>query len=486
MSENRLLTIEPSAHNLIESMRSIGYSFETALSDIIDNSISADANKIEIFLNVSNNNHFIQIIDNGNGMGEFELINAMKLGSKNPKELRDRNDLGRFGLGLKSSSFSQCRVLTVISKKASCIHGLRWDLDHIEKSDKFEVIELSNSQLNNIPNISKLSNDENGTIVMWENFDKMSLSSSNLSNELDKLMGFSIDHIALVYHRFLETSLEIFVNGEKVEGKDPFLKSHPGTQLLQKQNVVVDDEEISLHPFVLPHYSKLSAIDKRMSGKISDQYMNQGLYLYRNNRLIVWGSYFGANKRTELSKNLRIQVDIPNTLDYLWDIDVKKSQAKIPSKISKNLLSAITDGENVSRRVNEFKGTKETTKEVKLWDVITDRSGEFSVEINYEHPLLKSFEMQLNSGQKPLFDLLIKSLMEEIPVYSIYSKIGGGHQVKKVEDEEGLKNFIENTQPLKNLHGFNYREYLNHLLNSGDTSINELIINYIKNELEDF
>ena len=139
----KLINCLPNAASLIESLRSIGYSFETAIADIIDNSISAEASRIDIFYRKKNDNPYIQILDNGYGMNQKELLEAMRLGSKNPKEIRDKKDLGRFGLGLKSASFSQIRKLTVTSKKNGEINSYQWDLDIISETQNFDIRVLS-------------------------------------------------------------------------------------------------------------------------------------------------------------------------------------------------------------------------------------------------------------------------------------------------------------------------------------------------------
>ena len=179
-----VLTVLPNASSLIESMRSIGYSFETAIADIIDNSISGDAKQVDIFLNSSDGQPYIQIIDNGLGMNNEELIEAMRLGSKNPTEERLKSDLGRFGLGLKSASFSQCRVLTVISKKDKQINGYQWDLDLVQRTDKFSIRKLRKNEIEEISNINILYQFSHGTIVQWQNFDRISSASQNLEDEL--------------------------------------------------------------------------------------------------------------------------------------------------------------------------------------------------------------------------------------------------------------------------------------------------------------
>lgn len=163
MSEE-LVILEPYASSLIESMRSIGYSFETAIADIIDNSISAKATEIKIYQRVKNGIPYIQIIDDGIGMSRSELLDALRLGSKNPTEDREKDDLGRFGLGLKSASFSQCRILTVVSKMNNEIHGFQWDLDIVAKTNRFVVRELDEFEISSFSNLSYLSEREGGLL----------------------------------------------------------------------------------------------------------------------------------------------------------------------------------------------------------------------------------------------------------------------------------------------------------------------------------
>ena len=159
----------PSPDVLMNSMRSIGYNFRTALADIIDNSISAKAKNIYISSPINDEKNFITILDDGEGMDDSELFNAMKYGSN--KEHYDTNDLGRFGLGLKSASLSQCRILTVASKKENVIVAYQWDLDSVIQNREWDCLKLENHEINNIPNIEHLRKLTHGTLVVWENFD---------------------------------------------------------------------------------------------------------------------------------------------------------------------------------------------------------------------------------------------------------------------------------------------------------------------------
>ena len=480
-----IVTVLPNASSLLESMRSIGYSFETALADIIDNSISANAKEIRIYQRQSDERPYIQVLDNGFGMSNKELIEAMRLGSKNPIEKRSVTDLGRFGLGLKSASFSQCKKLTVISKNYAGINGYEWDLDWVRDFNKFAVKKLSEKEIQEIPNISQLESITSGTIVQWEKFDRIQESTTNLQDELSDLMSKSIDHISLIFHRFIDEGLKILVNFETIYSKDPFLVKHSGTQELKSKKVKIDGETIQLYPYVLPHFSKLTASDKRKTGKVSEQYKSQGFYLYRNKRLIVWGDYLGLAKKTELGKNVRIRVDIPNSLDYLWEIDVKKSRASVPSKIKKNLISAISDGEYVSKNVNTYRGKKELTEEKPVWQFYADRDDEFHFEINVNNPMYQQFSESLDKEQQQLFSFLTKTLEASIPFQAIYSQVSSGkkNSYEVYAEDSLLQSVKETVMTLKESTVIDLEQFLRSLLNEEPYSSNDAVIKLINKEL---
>ena len=127
--------VTPSAVDLIKSISEQGYSLETSIADLIDNSISANASKIEILLSTDTKPFRLFIADDGNGMDETKLKSAIKFPSSSIDEQRQKSDLGRFGLGLKSASFSQTRNLTVLSRKKGSTNysGRTWDVEFLKK-----------------------------------------------------------------------------------------------------------------------------------------------------------------------------------------------------------------------------------------------------------------------------------------------------------------------------------------------------------------
>ena len=183
----------------ISSMRSIGYSLNTAAADIIDNSITAHADTIEIFVEYAvNNESTAAFVDNGHGMNREELLEAMRWGSKSPEDARDKNDLGRFGLGLKTASFSVCRRLTAVSAQNGIICSLCWDLDVLAERNSWNIIELSESQVKSLPHIDRLG--ENGTLILWQKIDKIPAKTKRSFNQMICRLW---EHLELTFHRFL-------------------------------------------------------------------------------------------------------------------------------------------------------------------------------------------------------------------------------------------------------------------------------------------
>ncbi|MFV0172337.1 ATP-binding protein [Empedobacter falsenii] len=248
------IEVQPNLSNFINSFREIGYTPEVAIADILDNSITAKSTEIQIFTGEILN-PYICIVDNGLGMDENELIEAMRLASKNSKDNREQNDLGRFGLGLKTASFSQCKKLTVVSKKNNQIQAKQWYIDLIISSNKWLLKEIDNFEL--IPNIEILNSHETGTMVLWENIDKIEFK--NFSTIVKELR----DHLSLVFHKYLEgfsnkKKLEIYINNNKVEPFNPFNYKNLATQELAEEKLILANKEVIIQPYILPHHSKVS------------------------------------------------------------------------------------------------------------------------------------------------------------------------------------------------------------------------------------
>ena len=334
------ICLPPSAIDLLESMRAIGYSFESALADVVDNSVSASATSIEIRFSPFDD-PFVAILDDGEGMTPSELTLAMRHGSRNPTLARAAGDLGRFGLGLKTASLSQCRVLTCMSVKDGEISVRRWDLNHVAKRQDWMLLKLSEKEIRSLPLAPDLLAKPHGALVVWQSFDRLAAAEPSLERALGDRMAVARDHLSLVFHRFLHPSsgtrpVAMSINCNPLDAVDPFLTTHKATQALPIEDFMVERERVIVAPFILPHLSKLSASDLQLAGGADGLLRSQGFYIYRNRRLISWGSWFRLVRQEELTKLARVQVDISNRLDHLWQLDIKKATTYPPARCAKD------------------------------------------------------------------------------------------------------------------------------------------------------
>lgn len=419
--------VMPYAPILVESTRSIGYSFEAAVADIIDNSISASATEIRICFS-SRDPQWLCIEDNGWGMTPVELENAMRYGSQSSTDVRRKDDLGRFGLGLKMASLSQCRKVTVMTKKDGVTCAACWDLDYIIQQKNWSLQFYSEEELEDMPGYLYLKLKDSGTVVTWARFDRLKQGASQITKAFDEKIELTRKHISLVFHRFLndenpKSRIMMYFNGEVVKGIDPFLTKHPATQPLSEQVLRIASEEIRVKPYVLPYISKMSKQDIAAIGGKEELRQQQGFYIYRNKRLIIWGTWFRLIKHNELGKLARVRVDIPNSLDSIWEIDIKKSRASLPHFIKKNLVDIVENTVGRSERVYKYRGRNvQTDNLVHVWNPIDDR-GRFRYQINRELPVIKMLEANLTEGGEAILDAFIKMLEDAFPYSDVYYRM---------------------------------------------------------------
>lgn len=421
--------LPPFAPALINSTRAIGYSIESAVADIIDNSIAAKAKNIKLFY--SPDDEYISIIDDGIGMG-YDAINiAMQYGSKNPAEIRSQDDLGRFGLGLKTASLSQCRKLTVVSKIGNHYEGRCWDIDFVAEQGQWYLKVLSRSEIDKLPDIDELDENDSGTIVVWQCLDRMQNGQIDIYQAMTNKMSQTKRHLALVFHRYLEgekgiQKINILFNNQKIEPNNPFLPTKSSQTMDDEQlfyNVGDKKAIVVVKPYILPHPSVLSQQEIDKLGGDEDLRKNQGFYIYRNKRLLVWGTWFRMIRKGELSKLSRVQVDIPNTLDEFWSLDIKKSSAMPPENVKKDLEKIIKRNADEGKRVWTFRGKKETSRELQhTWNRLETRTGGILYEVNKEHILIKDILAKAPHIKNELFSFL-KLLHETLPVNSLYQDL---------------------------------------------------------------
>ena len=418
---SRIIVKEPPAKALITGIRAIGYSFSTAVADIIDNSISANATRIDILTEVNDNLAFVCFLDNGIGMNYQELENAMLLGSNRDSRKDCETELGRFGLGLKAASLSQCRVFTVLAKCNNAINAIAFDLNLIESENKWNLRILDDGEVRQMPNADKLNEYESGTLVIWQCFDKIEGHSKKFEDSFRNAVAEAKKHVELVFHRFYDTH-EFYFNGRRTEKRDPFLRgSAPRQQTGLTHKLTIKGHCISVTPYTLPFWNTITDNEKALLGYPKSIHDDQGFYLYRNKRLIVWGSWFRMGLKSEQNKLARIQVDIPSSLDEIWMLDVKKSSARIPDIIKEELRASVKDSSIRSKKTVRFPGLKEQRTDNPVW-LRTENKNEKSVfyTINRDNPLILQLFDNIGQGESRLLEILLSQIETSLPKHSIW------------------------------------------------------------------
>ena len=430
-------TVAPRAAVMVESLRDIGYSFPTAVADIVDNSITAGATRIEILDNSDAERPVVGILDNGCGMSETELREAMRPGTRNPREQRDARDLGRFGLGLKTASFSQCRRLTVVSRRDGTTAVRRWDLDTVAAADEW-LLETPRDT-SDVPFRDLLG--EEGTLVVWEELDRVVGRGDAAGSRLTEQLDDAATHLELVFHRFLggpfrgRRRIRIAVNGRFLEPFDPFHSHHPATTLEPEETLGLAGATIRLQVVTLPHHQKVSAKDwKRYAGR-GGYLRNQGFYVYREGRLIIHGTWFRLAPQAELTKLSRVRVDIPNSLDAHWKIDIKKGSAQLPPSV-RDRLKGLADRLGArSRAIYRQRGTR-LTEDVRfpVW-TRSQNKNQISYQVNSGHPALRALESRLEPAQKDALRSLVDLISEALPLDALSADLAGSPEQMAIQGQ---------------------------------------------------
>lgn len=425
---------QPSAAILIGSLRGFPYTLETALADIIDNSITAGATEVRIFADANAGFPRIAVLDDGVGMSREELHEAMRLGSKDPASQREPHDLGRFGLGLKTASFSQCRRLSVASSRGGHVHAARWDLRHVYETDEWSV--QIPQDWRQLPWAEDLGT--HGTLVLWEELDRLidSESLDQVAKEFNHRVSSAASHIELVFHRFMEgekglPKVSILLNGSPLTPHNPFNAKNHATIIDQPEVVGIADMQVEIRAHTLPHFSKVSADEWDAYAGERGYLRNQGFYLYRAGRLIVHGTWFGLMRQTELTKLARVQIDIPNGMDELWKIDVLKASAHPPHLVRQRLRTILDRLVKNSRGVHINRGKKMTSSEqFPLWERRAVHEG-VRYGINMAHPAVVGITDSLDPDEQTQFRRLLQLVAAGLPIDSLIVDLGEKpHQVR--------------------------------------------------------
>ena len=420
----------PRAGAMLEALRGLGYSTASALADVIDNSISAGASEVRVSFDWEGTASRVSVLDNGKGMSDHQLEVAMTLGAKSPLDERAADDLGRFGMGLKTASFSQCRRLTVASRsEGGTISCLRWDLDALASLDSdwnmFEGPAEGSAGF-----LEPLFALRSGTLVLWENIDRVVTPGSDVSHFGDLSDDVEL-RLGMVFHRLLEgpgPALKLYLNGKPVRPWNPFMIGHPAKPWHSPvASAATPKGGIAVQCHVLPHKDRLSEDEFKLAAGPEGWTSQQGFYVYRNRRLLLAGGWLGLGQgrawnREESHRLARIRLDIPNTADADWKIDVKKSTARPPVQVRAWLTRLAEDTRERARRVFAFRGVPAPgpggVSVEQAWRVERLRDG-VRYRIDEAHPAVAAV-LEAAGERSALLKAMLRVIEETVPVQRIW------------------------------------------------------------------
>lgn len=412
---------------LIEALRSLGYSLETAVADLVDNSISHGATHVRIQFDWAGQGSIVSISDNGCGMDERQLVEAMRPGAHDPRAPRAPNDLGRFGLGLKTASFSQASRLSVISRAAGQQPVMRvWDLPYVSTVGDWVLQRDATPEA--WEHAGWMLEQQTGTCVLWEQMDRLVGAAAMDDTTAHKAFLEAVDrvsrHLSMVFGEFLvgSKSVRLEIGNVVLDRWDPFLRDHPATQILPPERLEWGGRQVSVQPYVLPHHSRLSKEEFERAAGINGWTAHQGFYIYRNNRLISAGGWLSLGlTRDEHLKLARIRIDLGNDVDFDWKLDVRKSIASPPVPLRPELKRLARLTRERAQEVYRHRGRKILAASPQdlssVWEAKVMR-GRTLFKVNREHPIVKALAGDVEGG-RPV-EALLKLIEQTIPLASIY------------------------------------------------------------------
>lgn len=460
LAESELEDVTPQPEHFIKSVAEQGYRLETAIADLIDNSISADADKIEVLLDTESQPFTLYIADNGRGMNEQQLKSAMRLPSSSMDNNREKSDLGRFGLGLKTASFSQSRCFSVISRnhESEEFSGRTWDVELLrERGWKLKI--ESTEEIKGLLSRYKSTSDtllgafegsfDARTIVIWrglykfENYIEERSCADTLKTELTETTK---GYLSLAFHRFMERpgkGLQIRLNNVRVRPFNPFPSDADasGVRRLSQKNRRFGDDAIKVEGFVLPTVSidevKRGSSRWTLQGKsLMDM---EGIYIYRADRIILFGGWLGLTSRSQKMQLARMRVEIGNAVDHLLHLNVSKSQVEMPHDLREGFREFIAElrkeaeREYFNRTLRFFGSDSSSRTEPFIKTLATNRGAQ--MRINPAFPLIKDLAASIDEGQNAQLKAILRMLNTEL------NRIRSVHEdsiFQGVGDDDGL------------------------------------------------
>lgn len=456
MIENKNIQSEvadPNPEYLIKSIAEQGYSLESSLADLMDNSVSANANRIEVLIKMNQEPFTLFIADNGNGMDEEVLKASMQFPSNSPEEERNVLDLGRFGLGMKTASFSQTRCFTVLSRKkgTKTYSGRTWDVNYLKQVGKWRLLVNNQEEITKLiqqyrfvseGHLNRFENFDANTIVVWKGLYKFEnyLEDDNRQTALKKqITEVTSDYLSLVFHRYMErkaNQLQIRINNNLIAPFNPFPTTITDFRPIEYKQKNFSTDTIKIEGFVLPSRS----IDESQSISIwttkNRSLMDmEGIYIYRADRLIHFGGWNGLIKKAPRLQLARLRVDIGNSVDHLLHLNVAKSQIEIPHDLTTAFekyideLKTQAEREFFNRGIRKFSSNRKENH-VQLFERKASNKGTL-LEVNISFPLLKSLMSDLKKEQLTKLNLVIRMINTRI------------NEIRQTHEEKAFVGIVE-------------------------------------------
>lgn len=477
----------PNASSIINSYRSFGYDLNTALADILDNSLSANATSIWIDFTWNGADSSISILDNGEGMSKEELILAMTPGSKNPDDQRPPKDLGRFGLGLKTASFSQCKTLSVATKQKERVLTRSWDIDYINEVNKWILLDY----ISESPSLERLTSFNSGTLVHWTKLDRIVGNSTFEDLQVKSFFYQALvdarKHLGLVFHKFIENNeISIYINEELIDPINPFLYNLSiKPEMGPKEQL---GRGVFSNYFILPHMSRISDYEYEQSGGPKGWFDDQGFYLYRENRLLIGGSWLGIKKNNEYSKLARIEINFSNSNDFDWALDIKKSTATPPQTIRKELKRIAEVAIKKSMQVYNYRGASSirALSEYKLEPIWIDETlpdGSKTYKLNRKNIIVSKALESATPELKKFIKIMEKNVPVDLIIYN-QNEDPKSHESlgEEMKPSQEITSLAKDIHKINMMNGKSYEESLGILMSTSPFNMYPILTEILKDE----
>lgn len=423
--------VNPDAAGTIMSLRSLGYSVAAAVADLVDNSVAAGASSIDVLFAWGGRDSWVAVLDDGRGMSESGLRMAMTVAGTAVAADRPTTDLGRFGMGLKTASFSQASELTVRSSDGNSSWSTRsWDLDVVQASGEWRLLLEASPSAESVLD-TLLAERTGGTAVLWRRLHRFNDREVDETDEAAQKQFYDEARaveslLGMVFGRFLggRGARRITVNGAPVAAWDPFLSDLPATQRLPVEELPVGDHVVLVEPYVLPHRSRFPDDAAHVAAGGPGGWMDQqGFYVYRRDRLLVAGDWLGLRglRREDKYALARVAVHVPAELDADWAVDVRKASVVPPVAVRAALRRIGVATQRAAREVVTRRGRVSARTHAAAFVFpwrMDQRSGQTVCRINRQHPLVAQV---LRGGLDAVVDAraLIRLLEETVPVATL-------------------------------------------------------------------